>query len=195
MKINSLCRGGVVLLSSHIEGYIEEIGQIALERIFVRTVPKAKLGNVFKYHLSKDLIRDIKGTEDQEKIVSKLQNLFLRDGHIWDFTLIFTNQLSYERFIDGFSNPTHDRIKSFFNRFGYKNFEGDLAHRLQRNFPICKNMIDQVIRLRNDIAHGNFFAPVTPNDIGIMVVLTKLYCRETDCVVGDWFKSIDCPIR
>ena len=40
MRVNALCRGGIVLLCSHLEGYVEALGSLAVTRIGDREVPK-----------------------------------------------------------------------------------------------------------------------------------------------------------
>jgi hypothetical protein len=194
-RVNALCRSGVVLLSSHIEGYIEDLGEIALDRIANRRLSKAKLSAGFRYYLSRDIINAIRQTSDPARIASKLEDLWVRDNHIWDARPNFSDPLPAQVFLFDFANPTHRRIKKFFNRFGIEDFERELARRLAVDFTACTNMVDQVIEQRNRIAHGDTVTTGTPTDLFQMIQLSKRYCKETDGVVGDWFKSQGCPIR
>lgn len=156
-RMNALCRSGVVLLSSHIEGYIEDLGAIALERIGQRKIPKSNLGPGFRYYLSRDLISDIKNTTDPSRVVAKIETLLQRDSHIWGSDSYFSQPLSPEAFLGNFANPKHLKIKKFFGRFGYNQiqFQRDLQRLLAADFTICNNMIDQVVDQRNKIAHGD----------------------------------------
>ena len=86
-------------------------------------------------------------------------------------------------------------IEEFFARFGFDQFQRDLSRRLGGNYIPCRNMLDQVIEQRNKIAHGDTITIGTPTDLADMLRLVKQYCREADCVVGDWFRSIGCAIR
>lgn len=193
-RINALCRSGVLLLSSHIEGYIEELGEIALYQIEQRQLLKSSLGTKFRYHLSRDIIANIKQTTDPSQIADHLDKLLQRDGHIWDSAPNFRSPLPARVFLD-FGNPKHEAIKEFFSRFGYTSYEYDLKKRLKANFSPCQNMIDQVVEQRNKIAHGDVVTTGTPIDLFNMIELVKQYCREADCVVADWFKAQKCPIR
>lgn len=194
-QINALCRSGVVLLSGHIEGYIEEIGEIAIDQIGSRGLAKRKMGSKFKYHLSRDLIRAVKDSSHPTRISANIDAFLTRDLHIWDTNHSFTTQISAEVFVSDFANPTHDRIKKFFSRFGYLHYQGDLTRRLGADYAACKNMLDQVIHQRNKIAHGDTITAGTPTDLSQMLILVKQYCREADCAVADWFRTIGCPIR
>jgi hypothetical protein len=193
--VNALCRSGVVLLSSHIEGYLKDLGEIAVERIASRELPKTRLGAGFRFYFSQDLINEIKDTSDPAQIASKLDTLFSRDEHIWSPHPNFTGSLSTTVFLGDFANPNHRRIKKYFNRFGYDQYSRDLARRLAASFNACSNMVDQVVRQRNAIAHGDMVTTGTPTDLGQMLKLVKQYCRETDDVVGNWFRTKSCPIR
>jgi hypothetical protein len=194
-RVNALCRSGVVLLSSHIEGYIEDFGEVALTNIVQRNLPKSQMSASFRYYLSSDLINIIKQATNPLKVVATIELLLARDGHIWDLAPNFSSAFAVKEFLADFSNPTHKRIRKFFGRFGYDRFENDLAGRLAGNFAACSNMVDQVIEQRNRIAHGDTVTIGTPTDLARMIQLVKVYCRETDSVVGNWFAAKGCPIR
>lgn len=193
--INALCRGGVVLLCSHIEGYIEDLGLCCLDRIAQRQVQKDALGNSFRYYLSRDFIERIKDTDDKSKISLTIDAFFARDGHLWDGSPNFTSQLSADIFISNFSNPTHDKINKFFNRFGFDEYTKKLGQHLTRDYEPCSAMINNITDQRNKIAHGDANINASPSDLQNMVLLAKKYCRGTDVVVANWFKYINCSIR
>lgn len=194
-RANALCRAGVVLLSSHIEGFVEELGEVALDHIAARNVSKAVLAPKLKYHLSRDLVDQIRKVTDPQAIVTGIDNLLSRDGHIWSAVPNYSGPLAVQVFVGDFVNPTHERIRKFFGRFGYDQFERDVAGRLTASYGPCKNMVDQVIEQRNRIAHGDTVTTGTPVDLKQMIQLIKLYCREVDCAVADWFRGHGCPIR
>ena len=63
-QTNGLCRGAIVLLCSHIEGYIEDLASLAVFSVAENHVPKRLLSPSFKYHLSRDLLADISASTD-----------------------------------------------------------------------------------------------------------------------------------
>ena len=194
-RVNALCRGGIVLLCSHVEGYVEDLGALAINSLAKKNLPKTSMSLAFRYHLSRDLIDDINSTTDPESIASKVVNFLVRDGPIWDATPHFTDQLPVETFVGNFATPRHDNIRRFFGRFGYQDFQTELAAQLQSNYLVCRNMVDHVVDQRNKIAHGNFVTAGTPADLQDMCRLVVLYCRSLDKVVGNWFKTKGCSIR
>ena len=80
----ALCRGGIVLLCSHIEGFIEALGTLAVTRIADNAIPKSSLAPAFRYHLSQDLINGVKEAATPEAFVSSLDHLLYRDANVWD---------------------------------------------------------------------------------------------------------------
>lgn len=195
LRVDSLCRSGVVLLCSHIEGYVENVGALAVERIGLKRISKGKMPAAFRYHLSRDLILGVKQSNEPEIIATRIDELMARDADVWNTTSHLSSPLSSEIFIGNFSTPKHDSISSFFGRFGYSDFHRDLLRRLTTQGPACTNMIDQVVDQRNKIAHGDQVTTGTPHELEDMLRLVKAYCKALDQVVGDWFRSIGCPIR
>ena len=126
VRQNALCRGGVVLLCSHLEGYIEELGVHVITRLAQVQLPKSAMSSSFRYQLSKDLIGDIQERRDPDRITEKIDELLRRDVHIWDSTSNFVHPLPTREFVDNFSTPRHDNIRRFFRRFGYEGFHSDL---------------------------------------------------------------------
>jgi hypothetical protein len=194
-EINAFCRGAVVLLSAHLEAFIRELGEIALTNLHLKAVPRNGLASQFFYHISKDIISDVKDTSDQGKIVEKLFLFIQSDLAYWDRTGPFPNPLPLDRFNRGFSNPAFDKIRAYFNRFGYSDYRKDLAAVLKADLIVTTNMIDHLVDTRNKIAHGDIGTTKTPKDLEEMVVITRNYCAATDAVFASWCKNNLCAIR
>ena len=192
---DALCRSAIVLLSSHIEGYIENLAVLILSKIVEKRIHKSKLSPKFLYYMSKDLLDNICDTEHPEKIVDKVKQLFSRDNYIWGESDYFSEDLRIELFVSAFSNPKFESIKKFFARFGYKEYSYDLTVHLKSDYLPCKNMVNNVVDQRNKIAHGDVTSTATPKDLADMLELVQLFCRSTDKVVGDRFNNLGCPIR
>lgn len=193
--INALCRGGVVLLCSHLEGYIEDLGTLAIERIELNLLAKKSMSSGFRYHLSRDMIDDFSKMTDPTRIAKKIDDFLVRDGHIWDSSSNFVAPLPPQVFVSNFATPRHEDIRRFFARFGFQDFQRSLARRLQGNYDVCRNMVDNIVDQRNKIAHGDQLTAGTPTDLQDMLKYLRLYCRNLDSIVADWFKGKGCPIR
>jgi hypothetical protein len=194
-EINALCRGAIVLLTSHLEAFIEELGDVTLSKIHSKSVSRKKLSSQFYYHLSKDLITEIKDTSQQEKIVEKVFSFLARDFAYWSRKGPFPNALPAQRFNKGFSTPSFDNIRSYLNRFGYSDYKKDIAHALTSECSATINMVDHLVDTRNKIAHGDINVTKTPSDVSDIMDFIKKYCCVTDSAFASWCAKNLCTIR
>lgn len=193
--INSLCRGAVVLLSARLEAYVKELGDLTLLQVHVNQVPRTRLAEQFFYYLSQDILREMRETDDPLASAKKLFTLFARDRDIWSQVGPFPLPLPIDIFNKGFSNPALKKISSYFNRFGYKHYTGDMKKRLKGRYSPASNMVDQLVAMRNKIAHGDSSATMTPLEVKDMARLVQNYCQATDLAFSTWCKASLCPIK
>ena len=194
-EISALCRGSLVLLSSHLEAYIKELGELALDSLYRKGISRNNLSCRFFYHISKNLLDELKDTSDPDKIGEKVFEFLTDDYIFWSKNGAFTTAIPSERFNKGFSNPAFKKITSYFNRFGYSSYRNDLASKLKANFQPTINMIDHLVDTRNKIAHGDPSATKTPSEVKAMTSTIQRYCVETDSIFADWWKTGFCSIR
>ncbi|MDF2367861.1 MAE_28990/MAE_18760 family HEPN-like nuclease [Sneathiella sp.] len=194
-EINALCRGSVVLLLSHVEAYIKELGEHALEIFYKKKLNRDKFAPQFFYHISKDIVDEIKNTSDHKGLSIKLLNFVETDGEFWKQGVCLPKQIPVERFNKGFSNPSFKKIKAYLGRFGYSSYQGDLKSILKRDSEITINMIDQLVNMRNKIAHGDSNETSTPEEIKIIIEFVRRFCRATDVAFSNWCKNELCSIR
>ncbi len=194
-EISALSRGSIVLLSSHLEAYIKELGELAIDSLIPNNIDRSKIPETFFFHLSKDFIEEIKDTSDPKKIATKVFDFLDSDSSIWSKSGLFPQQLSSERFNKGFSNPSYDKIKSYFQRFGYQAYQSDVSSKLKGDFLTIKNMIDHLVDVRNKIAHGDPSATKTPGEVLVIIKLIRQFCLATDSAFAAWWRKNYCKIR
>jgi hypothetical protein len=194
-EINALCRGAIVLLSGHLEAYVKELGEIALESMTNKNVPRTHLAPRFYYHISKDLIKEIRETSDPQKIANKIFDFINSDLEFWSKAGGFAQPIPVARFNMGFASPAFPKIKRYFNRFGYGNYKSDLQTLLMANYLPTINMVDHLVDTRNKIAHGDPNASKTPAEVTQIISIIRSFCGSTDAVFAKWWKTSFCPIR
>ncbi len=194
-EINALCRGAIVLLSSHVEAYVKELGEVALDSFYEKRIPRELFSDKLFYHISKDSFDEIKNTSDPEKIAKKIFSFIYSDLEYWSKSGPFNDQIPSDRFNSGFSNPAFSKIKAYFSRFGYETYHHDFYTRLAAEAQPTTNMLDHLVATRNNIAHGDPTATKTPKDIKEMILVISQFCRITDQVFSDWCKVNFCSIR
>ncbi len=194
-EIRALCRGAIVLLSSHLEAYVKELGEVALDSLPAKRKLKKELPDQFFYYLSRDIIDQIKGSLKPDKIGGKMFSFIDRDITLWSRLGPFLKPVSSDKFNRGFSNPKFKKIKQYFNRFGYEKYERDLAALLKAAYQPIVNMVNHLVDTRNNIAHGDASLSKIPSEIKNMMRLIQSFCRSTDSVFATWWKERHCGIR
>jgi hypothetical protein len=194
-EINALCRGSIVLLCGHLEAYVKELGEVALESMTVKNVPRNNVSSRLYYYVSKGLLEDIQNTSDPERVADKVFAFIQSDLAYWSRTGPFPQPIQTARFNMGFANPAFIKIKRYFNRFGYAEYQHDLARRLRADYLPTINMVDHLVDTRNKIAHGDPAASKTPGEVATMMSITRLFCGSTDAVFATWWRTRFCAIR
>lgn len=194
-EISALCRGAVVLLSSHIEAYVKELGEHTLDSIHSKAVCRSNLAPQFFYYVSKDTIEAIRDASQPDKIAKHMQRFVDHETLFWKDSTPLPAPVPSQAFNKGFSNPTFDKVKAYFGRFGYTDFRRDFFRVLGREAQSTANNLDQIVDTRNSIAHGDLSATKTPAEIKAMVETAKTFCRSSDEIFGNWCKDNLCSIR
>lgn len=194
-EINALCRAALVLLSSHVEGYIKDLGEIAVDALVAKQVDRSKIEDAFFFHLSQNTFKSIKDSHDHGKLSKALFSFLHVDAIHWSKEGPFSAPLPADNFNKGFSNPLPDKIKAYFGRFGYDAYMNDLARSLKSNFHPTINAIEHMVDIRNKIAHGDVVAVKTPQEVSDLRSHVQRFCVETDMAFATWFKSKYCSIR
>lgn len=194
-EIRALCRGSVVLLSSHIEAYIKELGEHALDKLYVNGTCRSAFPPQFFYHISKEKIDCIRSTSQPEKIAEHVLDFISHDVSYWGNCGGLPAPIPSQEFNAGFSNPTFEKVKAYFGRFGYTDFRRDFMKALGREANGNIANLDQIVMTRNAIAHGESSATKTPTEIKDMEISAKLFCRSVDGLFAEWCKKRLCPIR
>lgn len=195
MKINATCRGAIVLLCSHVEGYIKELGELTLNSLTDQQICRSKIPNSVAYHISKSFVADIKDTADTTKIADHIFNLIDGDLVFWGSSGPIAEPIPEDRFNKGFASPSFGKIATYLGRFGYADYKRDLGFKLAGDYQVCKTLIDHIVDARNKIAHGNPTISKTPTDLMNAVKTTRQFCRATDDVFAKWCRANLCTIR
>ena len=194
-RISAYCRSSIVLLSSHVEAYVKELGEHTLDRIYSRQVPRASISARLFYYASQSKIDNIKSTNDPEKIAKNVFSFVSSEGNSWQREGCFPTALAGRTFNTGYSNPTFKKTKKYFHRFGYDQYHFDIKNKLSSRSNIVINNLDAIVDTRNAIAHGDPSATKTPSEISAMIDLSIEFARATDDVFATWCKENLCSIR
>jgi hypothetical protein len=194
-EIDALCRGALVLLSSHIEAYVKELGECLLDAIFTKSVCRSKLSASFFYHASKVVLDKIRDTGEPERISSDVFEFIRSDADLWSKVGALPRPVDAEQFNLGFANPKFEKIKKYLSRFGYGTLRHDMNRILRADAVVVVGNLDQIVDIRNAIAHGEASAKKTPSEVRTLIMSATTFCRTLDSGFGDWCRDNICPIR
>ncbi len=194
-EISALCRGSVVLLSSHIEAYIKELGEHTLDAIYDNRVCRSKIALPFFYHLSRGRIENVRSGSQPTMIAEHVRSFVEHDATMWVAQGGFPTPIGAQDFNGGFSNPSFDKVKAYLGRFGYESFRQDFMRRLGRAALPTITGLNQIVDARNSIAHGDPTATKTPAEVKGMIELAKVFCRTVDTLFAEWCSANLCKIR
>jgi hypothetical protein len=194
-RVSALARGGLVLLSSHLEAYVKGLVEETLEQIHRKQVPLQKLPKRAFYFATQDLLREIGQTSDPEKIGEKLLALQMRDGDNLRAVGPLANPFDWDVFEQGFSTPKIKYIAKFLKRVGYASLRADLSQRQTVEFQVITNSVDHLVDTRNAIAHGDQAIKKTPSELRDLRHKVQRFCRDLDDSYCSWCSAELCAIR
>lgn len=194
-KIRAICRGATVLLSSHIEGYMQELNEIIFEQIINQTVQKSRFPPKFRYYLSKPVFDNIRQTTDPAANAKQALELMNNHYEIWREDTPFQQSLDHQVFLKKFPAPRTDEIYKIFNRYGVEDVKSSIKKKLGSEYILLKNDLDNVVDVRNKIAHGDNEMERTPRDLYLASVSIRRFLSVLDNVVCTKFGRKNCHIR
>lgn len=194
-EIDALCRGALVLLSSHIEAYIKELGECLLDAVFAKEVCRSKLATAFSYHASKASLDKIREANEPGRISADVFEFVDKDLAIWSKMGHLPRPIDSEQFNIGFANPKFEKVRKYLSRFGYTALRHDINRALRADAVVVIGNLDQIVDIRNAIAHGEASATKTPSEVRALVQSATTFCRTVDMVFGNWTRDNICPIR
>lgn len=194
-EINALCRGAIVLLSSHIEAYIKELAECLLDEIHSRSVDRSVLSDRFYYYASKEWVNKLKDSIEPESISAEVFGFLDTEADLWRRNGPLPRPIDSEKFCKGFANPKFEKIKRFLGRFGYDALRHHINITHRGDAALLISHLEQIVDTRNAIAHGESSATRTPAEVMTLIKSSKKFCRTVDDGFATWAKSTICPIR
>jgi hypothetical protein len=191
-KANALIRSATVLLSSHIQGYVEILGVCILQSMIDNKVKSDVLSDNMRFYLLRKEIKSIHETKSKIKLVEKIRNLHSEKA----------SKILNSNFIDivyleedhkyGFANPKYDEIKNYISRFGFSSVDSALKSKLASRHQILINILDTIVDRRNKIAHGDYQATFTVIELESYIASSDLIVSHIDRSCTNWFRTKGC---
>lgn len=189
---NALVRSATVLLSSHIQGYVEDVVELALEQLVVDQVSAEEIPDTLRFFAARSAIKPIRESGDPDAIIKKIRDLNTNHSKIIQKEGAVDPSFLGSEYKNGFANPTIDEIQKFLRRFGITDYDGQMGKRLKNEWPIISNAVNQIVDRRNKIAHGDVQATLTVQELHIYIGFSRKFVRATDKVITSTFRKKGC---
>lgn len=181
-----------MLLVGHVQGFIEDLSDLLIDRLIFNSVPASKLPDRFRFSNLKHEIEELKQQPDPDKTVKKLRHIYTNQYAILDNQRNIDQYAVSEQYKDGFGNPNHREIKKHMNKFGFIEFEGWMKARLKAQYLVTENALNFMVDKRVKIAHGDHQATLTTKELNDYSKLVRKYCASADMVTCRYFRRLGC---
>lgn len=186
---NALHRGSVVLLSSHLERYIETLVVESIDAINLARLPATSLPESLLLKSIEPALSTAHEATKRSKKASLLKEL--AGDYTWFWDDVTPCKLSSAALVDDFSNPLPTRINRLFLVFNIDNVVGK-AVGLSKDpgRAIVEAKVRELVEKRNSVAHTGMTFDVTRQDVIMYFRCTYRLVRGIDIVVGNSIQSL-----
>lgn len=187
---NALYRGSVVLISSHLERYVEALVVEAIDAINAARPHVNSIPPLLRLAQIRQPLRLAHETDNIEKKMSTLRALMSDYSWFWDETQT-CDRLRSDALINDFDNPLPNRIRILFSPFGNSDVVGP-AIGLDRsdNRRLIEGKVRELVEKRNAIAHTGMTADLTREDVITYLTCSRRLARGIDVIVGKQIQII-----
>lgn len=181
---NALYRGSVVLLSSHLERYLESLAVEAIDAINSAKLNVKRVPETLRLTQIKHLISKAHEAKDITKKSDAIRELISNHEWFLDDTKP-CERLSGDYLISGFDNPLPKRIQDLFRYFDISDVVG-LAVNLDtsEDRPLIELKVKELVEKRNSIAHTGMTTDLTRVDVVIYLRCSRRLVRGIDVIAG-----------
>lgn len=180
---NALCRGSVVLLCSHLEGYIESLVVECVDAINANSLQVGLLPMELRIVQMEQPLRSAHEAQNQRKLEA-IRNLFSNYAWLGDDRSV-TQVLASEPITRKFSNSSPKEIRKLFSFFGIPDVIGSaLALDTGPNIGQVERKVAELVDKRNIIAHNAMALIVTPQQLPEYLRASVRFACYLDIAVG-----------
>ncbi|PKM92995.1 MAG: hypothetical protein CVU80_00450 [Elusimicrobia bacterium HGW-Elusimicrobia-4] len=153
-KISTLTRASMVMLCSHIEGYLEDLILEFVNELCTKGICANKIPELMKVKYMKKNIETYFTNPDLAK------KLFLIHSKLWtDGITLQQGDIEGEQLITEFSNPDPKKVEKLLSNIGLQEIWNKISD------GKLKYDLEMIVRYRHRIAHGDYEFTITDKDM------------------------------
>ncbi|WP_346354990.1 MAE_28990/MAE_18760 family HEPN-like nuclease [Azotosporobacter soli] len=184
--LKPIYRGAIVLLYSHLEGYIEDVIEESVEYLNRACIKSNQLPGRLKIANCEKVIAEISATTDPVKKEQLIEALIINNYPFWSDGELPPAKLEADFLTSDFANPSPRKIEKLLKKMGIEKIFSEMFNLgfNKRRVGTLSTKIEALAEIRHDIAHGNFATACTDDDLIDYLKSVKLFCRCLDAKIG-----------
>lgn len=154
-KASALNRALIVMLCSHIEGYLEDVVIEFVDELCKNRVQAGKVPGKLKVTYMTEYLKKLRYEE------SWIKKLFTDYSKLWiDNQILEEGDIEGERIVSDFGNPGSGKVEEILKCIGV-----EIWNQIPPKLKGVKYDLDAIVYRRNAIAHGDLESSVTSEDV------------------------------
>ncbi|WP_169775343.1 MAE_28990/MAE_18760 family HEPN-like nuclease [Streptomonospora alba] len=178
---NSINRSCIVLLSAHLEGFLEDIAAEAVDFLVANKACVDDLPIILRALHVEDHLRAIESIKDKNARAPKIKDMFASESFLWrPGATLEATMVRAKTVCSQMDNPGSREICQFLALL-----DVDILQHLEKidRRPLL-DRVNGLVARRNAIAHGEASASATHIDVDDYVALVQDLAREINTAVG-----------
>lgn len=179
---NALSRSCLVLLSAHLEGYLEDVAVEAIDYLTSEAVAVERLPLLFRALHAEEHLRDLEPMKDRNARAPRIERLFAEESALWGVGMsLAPGMVRAVTVCAEMDNPGSKEIKRFLQLIGVDDIDDYLS---VSGAPGLLGQVNGLVAKRNAIAHGELSALATYGDVDNYVTLVDDLARHVDRAIA-----------
>ena len=179
-------RAQIVLLSSHFERYIYAANEEAVSALNSASLASASIPERIRLLHSADLVDSIAKT-GWDRRTAQLTKFITDEAWLWSTGGEGT--LKHERLLTWMKAPVPKNLVRYYNYWGIEDIFSS-ATRTPHTRAVLWLGVQELVDVRNNIAHGDYTAQATQQDVGRYMETVATFCARADRLLARAVKSI-----
>lgn len=178
---SALNRACLILLSAHLEGFLEDLAVEALDALVAANTPVHRLPLMLRAAHAEEHLARLDPIKDRNARAPRIQTLFENEMALWVGGNTLSPEMVRAKTVCGsMDNPGSTQVRHFLEMLGV-----DIrAHLQERGRTSTLSLVDTLVGRRNAIAHGDSSATVTGKDTDDYLAAVGELADEIDDAVS-----------
>jgi hypothetical protein len=169
-------RATIVLLSSHFERYVYAVNEEATRHLATSVTDGTQLPEAMRLLHARPALDSLFETS-WDRRGSQLEEFLSTDGWLW--MSISPTGLDHERLLTWMRTPTPKNLVRYYRYWGITDIFGAITRTVHTRTELWLKL-DELVRKRNNIAHGDATTEATPTDLRSYTRAALRFCERAD---------------